>query len=689
MRKNLLITFFIALLPAQSLLANAGDTLFVSADILATGRLNLGENITWKYHPGDDTTWAFPDFDDDDWDTVSSWMWMSDFDIKKWTGIGWFRKIIKIDSALMNSSVGIFVHHEGASEIFLNGKRIFKFGKVNENSAVEEICDPGYAPYVINLDSNMVYTLAVRYSNHQAFEMGHIYEKFFNHIGFSIELFNFNANVESELESYYNKIALGWGLNGFTLAFSIIFFLLYLFYSKRKINLYFALFVFGISLFGITVNLQLMGPAALELIAFYRFLQFGGVSLTFIFFLLFIYRIVYQRVIKLFRVFLLAFIFINLFSFFGSEGIFSYMMPLGIVIGIMSIESVRVIIVGIIRKVEYIWIVAAGVFIFMFLTVQTMMLPALPVNNIISDMLFVLHIVSLPVSMAIYLAKSYAKVNNDIEKQIITVKELSAKQIEQERQNAELQLNAELERKVNERKTEELEQARQLQLSMLPKEIPCLPNLDIAVYMKTATEVGGDYYDFYKSEDNKLNIVIGDATGHGINAGMMVSITKGLFQNLAPSTNLEEVFNRFNYSLQSMKLQPMYMTLRILRIKKSHLEVIGAGMYPFLIFEKATGVVREVESIGPPLGAFPNFNYTNNEFELSTGDVIVLMTDGFTERLNERKEMLGDEKAKAILSEVAGASTNEIIERFVKECDDWGGDRPQDDDVTFVVIKIK
>ena len=57
----------------------------------------------------------------------------------------------------------------------------------------------------------------------------------------------------------------------------------------------------------------------------------------------------------------------------------------------------------------------------------------------------------------------------------------------------------------NERKTRELEQARRLQLSMLPKEIPCLPNLDIAVYMKTATEVGGDYYDFYKSDDNTLN----------------------------------------------------------------------------------------------------------------------------------------------------------------------------------------
>ena len=85
----------------------------------------------------------------------------------------------------------------------------------------------------------------------------------------------------------------------------------------------------------------------------------------------------------------------------------------------------------------------------------------------------------------------------------------------------------------NERKTRELDQARKLQLSMLPKDVPTLQNLDIAVYMKTATEVGGDYYDFHISGNNILTAVLGDATGHGMNAGMMVSVSKGLFQNLA------------------------------------------------------------------------------------------------------------------------------------------------------------
>ncbi len=78
-------------------------------------------------------------------------------------------------------------------------------------------------------------------------------------------------------------------------------------------------------------------------------------------------------------------------------------------------------------------------------------------------------------------------------------------------------------------KPDELEEARKLQLSMLPNEIPNHPNLEIAVSMETATEVGGDYYDFAVGSDGTLNIALGDATGHGMQAGTLVTIMKGIF----------------------------------------------------------------------------------------------------------------------------------------------------------------
>ena len=81
----------------------------------------------------------------------------------------------------------------------------------------------------------------------------------------------------------------------------------------------------------------------------------------------------------------------------------------------------------------------------------------------------------------------------------------------------------------NQRKTKELEEASKLQLSMLPKNVPDVPDLEIAVYMKTASEVGGDYYDFKYDNNGTLIIAIGDATGHGMKAGTMVATIKGLF----------------------------------------------------------------------------------------------------------------------------------------------------------------
>jgi ligand-binding sensor domain-containing protein len=123
-------------------------------------------------------------------------------------------------------------------------------------------------------------------------------------------------------------------------------------------------------------------------------------------------------------------------------------------------------------------------------------------------------------------------------------------------ETAELQARAsEAERKVLEaefsQKKKELDEARELQLSMLPKELPQLPNLDIAVYMKTATEVGGDYYDFHIGLDGTLTVVLGDATGHGMKAGTMVTTTKSLFNVLAPNPNIVETFHEMTQLPQS------------------------------------------------------------------------------------------------------------------------------------------
>jgi len=241
----------------------------------------------------------------------------------------------------------------------------------------------------------------------------------------------------------------------------------------------------------------------------------------------------------------------------------------------------------------------------------------------------------------------------------------------------------------NERKTNELEEARSLQLSMLPKEVPGIFHLDIAVYMKTATEVGGDYYDFHVAKDGTLTAVIADATGHGMQAGMMVTATKSLFQNLGGLSDLEEIFHQFNTCLYQMQLQPLFMSMTLVRINDKKLEVINGGMPGLLIYRNNNDLIEEITSSGPPLGAYPEYLYKKTSTEICSNDVILSMSDGFAERLNENDEIIGYDKCKEIFKETVSTPSKEIIKYFNKKSDDWAGTRDPEDDMTFLVLKYQ
>lgn len=241
----------------------------------------------------------------------------------------------------------------------------------------------------------------------------------------------------------------------------------------------------------------------------------------------------------------------------------------------------------------------------------------------------------------------------------------------------------------NRRKTEELDKARQLQLSMLPGEIPQLPELEIAAYMKTATEVGGDYYDFHVAEDGTLTVVIGDATGHGLNAGMMVTATKSLFNALAHQSEIRPIFQQSNHSLKRMNLKGLFMALLMLKIKDHQATICSAGMPPLLLYRAGTGAVEEITTKDLPLGGISNLTYRTLDFQLDEGDTILLMSDGFPERFNGHSEIIGYEKARDVLRSVAGQSPRKIIRHFVRIGDTWANHRPLNDDITFVVLKVK
>ena len=272
----------------------------------------------------------------------------------------------------------------------------------------------------------------------------------------------------------------------------------------------------------------------------------------------------------------------------------------------------------------------------------------------------------------------------------LLAKEKERLKIQQAEHRAEVaELEASMSQAENERKSKELEEARQLQLAMLPKELPQCPNLEIATFMKTSTEVGGDYYDFNVNSNGALTAVIGDATGHGLKAGMMVTATKSLFESLAAAMEPAGFLRRANSTIKQMHLGTLKMALAMIRIDDRTLTLSSAGMPPILIFHKATQDLEEINCEGMPLGSLAKFPYQSKKRTLFPGDKIVLMSDGFPEQQNPAGEMLDYPAAYQTILESSDKSPQELVEHLVQKGDDWADGRPQDDDVTFVVIEVK
>ena len=241
----------------------------------------------------------------------------------------------------------------------------------------------------------------------------------------------------------------------------------------------------------------------------------------------------------------------------------------------------------------------------------------------------------------------------------------------------------------NERKTKELEEARQLQLSMLPKVLPQMPQLDIAVYMKTATEVGGDYYDFVLSKGGTLNVAIGDGTGHGMQAGTLVTIIKGLFTSEANNKEILKFFNDSSRTIKEINLGRLMMAFSLLKINENRIQFSSAGMPPMYIYRKKNKIVEEINMQGMPLGAIKNFNYKLFETDLSSGDCILLLSDGYPELSNPDNEQIGYDRLKTQFADAAEKNPEDIVEYLKKKGFEWVNDKDPDDDVTFVVIKVK
>ncbi len=655
----------------------------LSAESLANGQAVELDKLGWKYSPGDDPRFADPQFDDRAWETLNGTAITLDSIPKSgWRGLGWFRLRLQVDPALANQPLNLEMFQLGASEVYLDGRIVERYGKVGQSPNQEEQYNPNARPLSVTFNEQREHVLAIRYSNQKAADISSGWGRWltgknaffildFVGIGFVARLKKFGDTAGG---GYMNFFTVPYVLiqTAVYLSFALLHLLLFAFYPRQRAGLIYSLFLFAS--FISTLYIVAFQVGHFSVLGFYLLMtQLHGIfALTNFLLLLFVHTAFHERIPRFLWLFAVGnIIWLALFATSPGHSDFYALLQLA-----MTFEAVRVTVQAILKRQQNAWVLGIGIFFYCLLLIREVLNSA----GLLSPFWYVgfdaISTYGLILTFTIYIAREFAHTNKNLEHQLVQVKQLSAAALEHEKVKAE-----------NDRRAAELEEARQLQLSMLPKKLPSLPHLDIAAYMKTASEVGGDYYDFHTSEDGTLTIAVGDATGHGLKAGTLVSSVKSLFVSLAYHSDIPHIFQRMNSVLKEMNLRGLFMAMTMVKVKGNQMSVSIAGMPSVLIYRAQTGVVEEVVMRALPLGGMTKYQYQQQELTIAENDVVVLMSDGLPERFNPNGEMLEEQAAKQYLAQHAQASAQELIEGLAKLGDDWGGARPQDDDVTFVVLK--
>ncbi|MGK5091875.1 SpoIIE family protein phosphatase [Deltaproteobacteria bacterium TL4] len=263
----------------------------------------------------------------------------------------------------------------------------------------------------------------------------------------------------------------------------------------------------------------------------------------------------------------------------------------------------------------------------------------------------------------------------------------------------------------------EMETAQTVQEMLIPESDPLLKDLEVASFYKSAAETGGDWYNFrYDEKLNKLDLVIGDVTGHGIPAALVTAMVESAYcaldeqQQMALSMNQPSPFlMRPGYFLELMnnilcsttgKLYHMTMFYSLIDLQKKQLVYASAAHNPCLIWRpsgfttdrggKAVAKsMLDLSTRGSFIGHNPGLTYEVKTLDLKTDDVIIWYTDGLIENFNHHGEEFGIRRLRQIIRSSEGRNAIQIKDRIVENAFEFYGEVPPEDDLTLVVAKVK
>ena len=237
----------------------------------------------------------------------------------------------------------------------------------------------------------------------------------------------------------------------------------------------------------------------------------------------------------------------------------------------------------------------------------------------------------------------------------------------------------------------ELDTARQIQLSILPHDIPAIPGLDIAARYIPMTSVAGDFYDFIVVDQKRIGILVADVSGHGMPAALISSMLKiALGSQAGCASDPALVLTGLNDALYG-KFKGHFVTAAYVFIdtEKQTLRYAGAGHPPLILRDYSAGATRDFLENGLFLGYFPQAAYTSIELPFKPGDWGVLYTDGIPEMTNVSDEQYGVDRCKDFLQSNHDVSSGQFVDDFLGELSRWSDSasgREPEDDVTLLAV---
>jgi serine phosphatase RsbU (regulator of sigma subunit) len=611
---------------------------------------------------------------------------------------GWFRLHLFVPPLLRGHALALNIKQNGITKIYANGLFVKQLGELNKSGSIASY--GSLAPVIIPLGEADTCVLAIHYtviatpaeSNYSG------YGGLWLNAQLAQKGLDQYIDQTQEILTRYNLIA------GILLALTLVHGLIFMFRNQQRIHLFYALFVLVACcihfrwtylithreaeagfMWWVRITNMLWSGVFLCLFAFIRHLFHGRLFV----------RSPWNMLLWC----------VGIASVLTNFGLWMHALQLWALMGFLLCVEILISIYGAWKKREFAQCgIGMAALLFVIYALFWFVLNAMHAQGSIwvsaFEASYYLGTTALPLAISVFLATDMARTNRALEHQLREVRQLTEKTLFQERRVREQETARLLLESDNDRKTKELEEARTLQQALLPQALHSTEDLEIEARMITAHEVGGDYYDVAILPDGALLAAIGDATGHGMKAGIIVAAVKSLFATMAsdngePAAMLEKA----NKLLRKMNFRTVFMAFALVKIKENIFTYSSAGMPALIHWSASESKVKEISRKALPLGCTAQAVYQQGEYELQPNDLLILISDGFHERFSAGGEMLGYDIVPGLVEEYCNNSLQMnnaypmpagLIDYLLDTGNAWAGHNGlPDDDITMMVIRKK